>query len=107
MLALQMLIIQPVSIYFANKHLHSLNLRVYSSGNVTYDKLPLDEKSKVDEIVTRYYIATDVIILGLAGLLAGLLFGIYFIGVSFEKKGWPGMAAFIILSLIGSGMFSI
>jgi hypothetical protein len=27
--------------------------------------------------------------------------GYFFIGVSFEKKGWPGMIAFILMSLIG------
>ena len=106
MMALQALIIGPISIYLADRQLHKMKLPAYTSGNRVYDQLPLDEKATVDKIFTRYYIVTDVIILGLAGFFAGLFFGIYFIGISTEKRGWPGMAAFIILSLVGSGVFS-
>lgn len=102
---LQNLLILPLSAHFADKRLSSLNLPVYSSGDVSYEDLPISERSMVDRVFSRYYITIDVIVLGLIGFLAGLLLGFYFIGISFDKKGWPGMAAFIVLSIIGSGMF--
>jgi hypothetical protein len=104
MWVLQTLLILPLSAFFANKHLLGLNLPGYSSGDLSYDQLPEAERTKVDEVSSLYYISADIIILGLAGFLAGSLLGVYFIGFSFDKKGWPGMAAFIIFSLLGSGI---
>ena len=89
----------------ANKKLSKLNLPVFASGNENFENLPETEKKKVNEVSTFSYIATDLTVMGLAGFLAGALFGIFFIGVSFDKKGWPGMAAFIVLSLLGSSMY--
>ena len=54
---------------------------------------------------TKQYILYDVIVLAAAGLIGGLL-GYYFIGVTLESKGWPGMIAFILSSFLGIGMRS-
>jgi len=57
----------------------------------------------VQEVIpTGYYILADVIIMGVAGGLLGLIFGVYFIGFSFKPKDWPGMIVFILGSLAGS-----
>jgi len=40
------------------------------------------------------------LVLGTVGLIGGLL-GYWFLGLSFEAKGWPGMIAFIGASFLG------
>ncbi len=65
-----------------------------------FDALPEEAKKRYQGIAVGYYILWDVIVLGAAGLIGGLL-GYYFIGLSFEAKGWPGMIAFIAASLAG------
>ena len=101
---IQSILVSPISAYITEKRLMKINLPVFSSGEVIYDDLPAEEKEKVDEVSTTTYIATDVIILGLAGFLAGFLLGFWFIGISWDKTGWPGMAAFIALSILGSNL---
>ena len=66
--------------------------------------VPVTPKSAADDIPTGYYILADVIVLGIAGLLIGLVTGSYFIGFSWKAKDWPGMIVFIIASLIGSAI---
>ncbi|MFH1445895.1 MAG: hypothetical protein ABIG43_00590 [Chloroflexota bacterium] len=66
--------------------------------------VPVAQKSAADDIPTGYYILADVIVLGVAGLLIGLVTGSYFIGISWKAKDWPGMIVFIIASLIGSAI---
>ena len=61
-------------------------------------------KSEVDLIPTGYYILADVIVLGIAGVIIGLVTGSYFIGISWRAKDWPGMIAFIVASFIGSAL---
>jgi len=64
---------------------------------------PTSAPAQVEEVIpTGYYILADVIVLGVAGVLMGLISGYYFIGFSFKPKDWPGMIVFIISSLIGS-----
>jgi hypothetical protein len=57
-------------------------------------------KAELERLNTKYYIITDVIVLGVAGLIGGLL-GCWFVGISFKAKGWPGIIAFVGLSLVG------
>ena len=57
------------------------------------------------EIDTGYYILVDVIVLGIVGFLLGRISGWFFIGVSFNPKGWPGMIAFIAGSLLGTVLY--
>ncbi len=49
------------------------------------------------------YILASVLVLGSAGLLLGLA-GYWFVGFSMKAKAWPGMLAFIGLSLLGCQM---
>jgi len=53
-------------------------------------------------LVTTSYIVVDMLVLGTAGFLMGLIMGWYFMGISFEARGWPGMIAFIVASIMGS-----
>ena len=55
-----------------------------------------------DQIPTGFYILADVIIMGVAGGLLGLISGYYFIGISWKPRDWPGMIVFIGASLLGS-----
>ena len=64
------------------------------------DQLPEDKKKHWQGVATRHYIGWDVLVLGLAGLIGGLM-GFQFIGISMEAKSWPGMIAFIALSFFG------
>lgn len=69
---------------------------------------PLEEFSEAEQahwksIATQQYILWDVVVLGTAGLIGGLL-GFYFIGISMESKGWPGMIVFIAASFLGLGI---
>ena len=56
------------------------------------------------EIPAGMYILADVIVMGAAGFLLGLLTGYYFIGFSWKARDWPGMIVFIIASLVGSAL---
>jgi hypothetical protein len=56
------------------------------------------------EIDTSYYIIVDVLVLGLVGLVMGLVFGWYFIGITWQAKSWPGMIALIGASIAGAMM---
>jgi hypothetical protein len=65
--------------------------------------MPVAASVQAEEVIpTGYYILADVIVLGVAGGLMGLISGYYLIGFSFKPKDWPGMIVFIVSSLIGS-----
>ena len=51
-------------------------------------------------VYNKIYILWDVIILGVCGFLFGYFVGFGLIGISFSPIGWPGMLAFIGLSLL-------
>lgn len=81
--------------------------RLREPGYAHLDAENLDERSlkELQSLVNRYFILADVLVLGIAGLLAGLL-GFWFIGISFEARGWPGMITFILTSIIVSSMIA-
>ena len=61
------------------------------------------QQEELNSLTTKYYILADVIVLGIAGMIGGLI-GYQFIGISFQAKGWPGILAFMATSLIGSSL---
>jgi len=66
---------------------------------------PTQPPVKVEEqIPTGFYILADVIVMGVAGGLLGLISGYYFVGFSWKVRDWPGMIVFIVASLIGSAI---
>ncbi len=62
--------------------------------------LGAETKKEIARVFTKKYVMLDICILGIMGFIGGLL-GYFFIGVSFEAKGWPGMIAFILASFMG------
>lgn len=80
----------------------SLSRKMVAAGitNENFGSLSEDQKSHWKSVATGHYIIWDVIVLGTAGVMMGLL-GYYFIGISFKLKKWPGMLAFIGASLLG------
>lgn len=80
----------------------SVSRRMAAEGvtEASFEILPETKKRYWEGVATRHYILWDVIVLGTAGLIMGLL-GYYFIGISFQVKGWPGMLAFIGASFLG------
>jgi hypothetical protein len=70
----------------------------------TLETLSPGERVYWQGIYDQVYMLWDAIILGVAGFLAGYLFGFVLIGISFSKRGWPGMLAFIVLSVVGSAI---
>jgi hypothetical protein len=66
----------------------------------TVSQLPLAEQRRWRRIATVYYILWDILVLGGAGFVGGLL-GFWFVGISFEPKGWPGILAFVGASFLG------
>lgn len=60
-------------------------------------------QAKLNGLATQYYILADVLVLGVAGFIGGLL-GYWFLAFSFEAKVWPGIIAFILSSFIGLGL---
>lgn len=92
---LKILIIIPIASIFIGKKLVELG---YDIAKI--EDLNEEEKKSVQRISVQYFIITDVIVLGIIGLIAGFLV-YYFIGISLEGKGWPGMIALIICSIMG------
>jgi zinc transporter ZupT len=62
--------------------------------------LPVESQRRWQRVATGYYILWDVLVLGVAGFVGGLL-GFWFLGISLEAKGWPGMLAFVGASFLG------
>jgi len=67
----------------------------------------LDESAKkeLESMHSKYFILADVLVLGIAGFIAGLL-GYWFIGIAWKARYWPGMIAFMLTSAIVSSMIA-
>jgi len=57
-----------------------------------------------NSLVGRCYMLVDTLVLGTAGFLFGAILGWYFFGISFEARGWPGMIAFVAMSMLGASL---
>lgn len=55
------------------------------------------------EVPTGFYVLADVLVLGCAGLIAGLL-GHWFVGVASRAKDWPGLIALMAAGLIAAAV---
>jgi len=64
----------------------------------------ISEEPEFKSLVARSYMLVDTLVLGSAGFLFGTLLGWFFLGASFQAKGWPGLIAFILMSVIGSSL---
>lgn len=66
-------------------------------------ELPEEVRTQAERTFTKNYILADMLVLGLAGFLAGLM-GFLFIGISFEARGWPGIIALVAGCIAGSAL---
>ena len=62
------------------------------------------ELPEFNSLVTRSYMFVDALVLGIVGFLMGVILGWFFVGISFEAKGWPGLIAFVTMSMFGASM---
>ena len=89
--------VQPLANHLLKRRLEEPELTYLNSDD-------LDEKDQVKlrAIANRCFILADVLVLGIAGLVMGLALGWFFVGLAFDKNGWPGMLVFIIASIFGA-----
>ena len=73
------IVVTPIARSLTNRKLSALGVP-QTAGNAEEERP--EEEGKV---FTTYYILTDVVILGLAGLIRGLM-GFYFIGFSMRSR---------------------
>ena len=57
----------------------------------------------IDSIPTETFVFVHSMVLGIAGLLLGSFFGLYFIGFAWKAKMWPGLIALMVASMYSSG----
>ena len=67
------------------------------------ENLEESAQKELESMATQYFVLADVLVLGIAGVIAGLL-GYWFIGIALKARFWPGMIAFILTSIIVSSM---
>ena len=91
---LDAMLVNPLSHLISNLGHRELQLSPVSVEN--------EEAQPNPGVAPWLYIVVDVLVLGIAGFILGLTMGWFFIGISTKAKGWPGMIAFIVLSIAGS-----
>ncbi len=89
------ILVKPLASYCVSRRMAAEGVAATASEEQT-----IEVKQYWAKVATQYYILWDVVILGIAGFIGGLL-GFWFIGVSLEAKGWPGMITFIAASFLG------
>jgi len=82
---------------------HALTRRELGDASTPQVSGEATENETQKRVYLRNYILADVIVLGLAGFLAGLL-GYLLIGLAFRGRDWPGVIAFVLGSAIGVGL---
>ena len=97
--ALNAILVAPITSYLVSRKL-SEPAYAHLNGNLE----TAANEAKINSLVTQSYILVDTLVLGIAGFVFGAIAGWYFIGISFEAKGWPGMIAFIVMSMIGASV---
>jgi hypothetical protein len=94
--ALTSLIVMPIARLLTNSRARALaHSQVDAQGALVTTQVK-------QEISIGYFILVDVLVLGIAGLIAGLAWGWFFIGIAWKAKSWPGMIAFMAASFIGA-----
>jgi hypothetical protein len=96
---LDAILVRPLTNYLLKQRLNSPTY-----AHLNGDLKTASEEPELKSLITRSYILVDTLVLGIAGFLFGTLLGWFFLGVSFNAKGWPGLIAFILMSIIGSSL---
>ena len=97
--AMNAILVVPVTNYLVKQRLGAPDY-AHVSGNMEVAA----EHPDFNGLVSRCYILVDTLALGTAGFLMGAILGWFFVGISFEARGWPGMIAFIVMSFVGASM---
>jgi hypothetical protein len=92
---LKAVLVMPIAHYLTNRQL------VKQAGALSPEG---QANVPVEAIDTKLYILVDLLVMGTAGFLLGIIVGWFFIGITWEGKSWPGMIAFIGSSVLGSMM---
>lgn len=95
LLVLNVILVTPLTNFSVGRRLALAGVKVSS-----LDQLSPDQKAFWESVAVRHFIMWDVVVLGVAGMIGGLL-GYWFIGFSTQAKGWPGILAFIGMSFAG------
>ncbi|MCM8802982.1 MAG: hypothetical protein NC827_06720 [Candidatus Omnitrophica bacterium] len=98
---LKIVAVHPLSAFWILRKLKDADLPVLKDPK-EIENIDEQTKKKINMVASKTYIITDVLVLGTAGFLIGLISGFFFIGFSWEPKGWPGMIMFILSSIFGS-----
>jgi hypothetical protein len=93
---LEALCVAPLAVYLSRRS----RVRATVAAGQGVAALDAGAPATID---TGSYITASVLVLGTAGLLLGLA-GFWFVGFSTRAKSWPGILAFIALSLLGCGL---
>ena len=96
---LSAILVAPLTNYLVSRKL-TQPAYAHISGNMEV----ATEQPEFNGLATRCYILVDTLVLGIAGFLFGAILGWYFIGISFNARGWPGMIAFIVASIMGASI---
>jgi hypothetical protein len=80
-------------------------LREPAFAHLNHENLDESATKELESLYGKYFILADVLVLGIAGFIAGLL-GFWFIGIAWKAKAWPGMIAFMLTSIIISSMIA-
>jgi len=91
----------PLTSYLVNRRFKSITF-IHSNGGVD----EASDESQVRDLATQYYIIVDILVMGVAGFLFGSFLGWYFIGIALKARDWPGLIAFILMSLLGCSLKS-
>ena len=92
-------IITPLSKYVTKKRLANQTINGFQF------QLGQEVTQVVDKLAPRDYILVGVVTFALIGFIVGRTTGMFFIGISWRRKDWPGMLAFIGFSLLGSYLY--
>lgn len=94
-------IVNPLANFWTQKKLKQESIPVPKNAN-EIEILDEGAKKKMQSFFTRNYILADILVLGIAGFLLGIISGNFFLGISFERRSWPGILVFITSSIAGS-----
>ena len=78
--------------------------QVHAKSKTRAKQVGLQADPFEDPLPYGFFLAADVIVLGVAGFAAGCL-GFLFIGLSLKPKGWPGMMALDVGCLLGISVY--
>jgi len=92
------LVVQPLANHLVQRRLQE--------PAYAHEKSPNEQDERAREelasLATHYFVISDVLILGIAGFVLGLVLGSPFIGVAWDRKFWPGMIALMAASFVGA-----